>query len=182
MRQPKNRAQAMIELALLAPMIFLLLIFVFDLARAAATWAALSEAVREGSRESVTIGQTTAATDSAIIGNTQQFGVNLSLSPVTGCVHGYTSGMPTPPPAAGNTGYIYIVAPAAGQPNAPSGGAGFAETVNAGCNAIDAAGLGRYPLKVVIAYKFQPFTPFASTFMPSGGITMIASSTMSTEF
>ena len=56
-----------------------------------------------------------------------------------------------------------------------------AETVNAGCNAITAAGLGRYPLKVVIAYNYQPFTPFASQFMP-GGITMIASSTMSTEF
>lgn len=181
MRRQKKRAQAMVELAMLAPMIFMLLIFVFDLARAAATWAALSEAVREGARESVTIGQTTAATDYAIIGNTQVYGVNLSLNPVTGCVHGHTAGMPTPPPSAANTGYIYIVAPTAGQPNAPSGGAGFAETVSAGCNAINAAGLGTYPLKVVVAYNFQPFTPFASQFMP-GGITMIASSTMNTEF
>ena len=181
MHRPKKRAQAMIELAILAPMIFMLLIFVFDLARAAATWAAISEAVREGSRESVTIGQTTAATDSAIIGNTQIFGVNLSLSPVTGCVHGHSSGMVTPPPMAANTGYIYILSTAAGQPNAPSGGAGFAETVSAGCNAINPAGLGTYPLKVVIAYNYQPFTPFASQFMP-GGIPMIASSTMNTEF
>jgi Flp pilus assembly protein TadG len=171
----------MVELAMLAPMIFMLLIFVFDLARAAATWAAISEAVREGSRTSVTIGQTTSATDNTILGNTQIFGVNLSLGPVTGCVHGHSSGMVTPAPATGNTGYIYILSTAAGQPNAPSGGAGFAETVNAGCNAINAAGLGRYPIKVVIAYNYQPFTPFASQFMP-GGITMIASSTMSTEF
>jgi Flp pilus assembly protein TadG len=162
-------------------MIFMLLIFVFDLARAAATWAALSEAVREGSRQSVTIGQTTAATDYAIIGNTQAFGVNMSISPVTGCLHGHSSGTVTPPPATANTGYIYILSTAAGQPNAPSGGAGFAETVNAGCNAINAAGLGSYPLKVVIVYNFQPFTPFASQFMP-GGITMTASSTMNTEF
>ena len=181
MRRPKKRAQAMIEMAMLAPMIFMLLIFVFDLARAAATWAAISEAVREGSRASVTIGQTTAATDSAIIGNTQAFGVNLSISPVAGCVHGHSSGAVTPPPATGNTGYIYITSTVSGQPNAPSGGAGFAETVAAGCNAINAASLGTYPLKVVIAYKFQPFTPFASQFMP-GGITMVASSTMNTEF
>ncbi len=181
MRRPKKRAQAMIELAMLAPLIFVLLIFVFDLARAAATWAAISEAVREGSRTSVTIGQTTAATDNAIIGSTRAFGVNLALNPVSGCVHGRTSGMVTPPPSAGNTGYIYVLSTVAGQPNAPSGGAGYAETVSAGCNAINAAGLGRYPLKVVIAYNYQPFTPFASQFMP-GGITMIASSTMSTEF
>ena len=181
MRRPKKRAQAMIELAMLAPMIFMLLIFVFDLARAAATWAAISEAVREGSRNSVTIGQATAATDNSIIGNIEMFGVNLSLSPVTGCLHGHSSGTVTPPPTAANTGYIYILSDVAGQPNAPSGGAGFAETVSAGCNAINAAGLGTYPLKIVIAYNFQPFTPFASQFMP-GGITMIASSTMNTEF
>jgi len=180
-RRPKKRAQAMVELAMLAPMIFMLLIFVFDLARAAATWAAISEAVREGSRTSVTIGQTTAATDYAIIGSTQAFGVNLALNPVSGCVHGRTSGMVTPPPTTGNTGYIYILSTVAGQPNAPSGGAGFAETASAGCNAINAAGLGTYPMKVVIASNYQPFTPFASQFMP-GGITMIASSTMSTEF
>ena len=41
--------------------------------------------------------------------------------------------------------------------------------------------MGTYPLKVVIAYNFQPFTPFAQQFMP-GGITMVASSTMNTEF
>lgn len=181
MRRPTKRAQAMIELVLLAPLIFLLMIFVFDLARAAATWAALSEAVREGSRNSVVIGQTTSASDYSIIGNIQIFGVNLSLSPVPGCVHGYSSGLVTPPPTTGNTGYIYILSTAAGQPNAPQGGAGFAETVNAGCNAINAAGLGTYPLKVVIAYNYQPFTPFASQFMP-GGIPMIASSTMNTEF
>src|SRR5437899_12344679 len=103
MRRPKKRAQAMVELAMLAPMIFILLIFVFDLARAAATWAAISEAVREGSRTSVTIGQTTAATDYAIIGSTQAFGVNLALNPVSGCVHGRTSGMVTPPPTAGRS-------------------------------------------------------------------------------
>src|SRR2546427_10498781 len=151
MRRPKKRAQAMIEPPMLAPMIFMLLIFVFDLARAAATWAAISEAVREGSRTSVTIGQTTAATDYAIIGNTQAFGVNLSITPVTGCVHGRSSGMATPPPTAGNTGYIYRLSAGSGQPNAPSGGAGYAETVSAGCNAITAARLGRYPVKIVIA-------------------------------
>src|SRR5207249_11882289 len=98
MGRPKKRAQAMIELAMLAPMIFMLLIFVFDLARAAATWAAISEAVREGSRTSVTIGQTTAATDYAIIGSTQAFGVNLALHPVSGCVHGRPSARGTPRP------------------------------------------------------------------------------------
>ena len=56
-----------------------------------------------------------------------------------------------------------------------------AEANNAGCNPAVVAGLGTYPIKIVIAYNFQPFTPFASQFMP-GGITMTASSTMNTEF
>src|SRR5437868_14818512 len=142
MRGKGKSAQAMIEMAMLAPMIFMLLIFVFDLARAAATWAAISEAVREGSRTSVVIGQTTAATDYAIIGNTQAFGVNLTLNPVSGCVHGHTSGMVTPPPTTGNTGYIYILSSVAVQPNAPSGGAGFVESASACCNVIYADWLG----------------------------------------
>jgi Flp pilus assembly protein TadG len=179
MSRPKKQAQAMIEMALLAPMIFLLLIFVFDLARAAATWAAISEAVREGSRNSVVIGTGTAATDNTIISYTKIFGVNLAVDAVTGCIHGHTTAPATPAPATGNTGYIYILSTVAGQPNAPQGQG--AEANNAGCNAVNAGGLGTYPLKVVIAYNFQPFTPFASQFMP-GGITMTASSTVNTEF
>jgi len=171
----------MVELALLAPFIFLLLIFVFDLARAAATWASLSEAVREGSRESVVIGTGTMATDATIVTNTTLYGVNMNLSAAPNCLHGHTSGTAATPPAANNTGYVYVLSTVSGQPNAPQGGAGGSETAGAGCNAINAAGLGTYPLKVVIVYKFQPMTPFATTFMP-GGITMTVSSTMNTEF
>ena len=186
MRRRRQEAQAMTEMAMLAPLIFLLMIFVFDLARAAATWAAISEAVREGSRESVVIGQpglSTAATDASIFTAVENYGVNLSIQQAPGCVHGHSSGTVTPAPATPNTGYIYILAanPATSTVDSPSGGAGYAETVSAGCNAINSAPLGTYPLQVVIAYKFQPFTPFASQFMPSG-ITMTASSTMNTEF
>ena len=184
MRRRHQKAQAMTEMAMLAPLIFLLMIFVFDLARAAATWAAISEAVREGSRESVVIGEpglATAATDGSIITAVKSYGINLAIDQAPGCIHGHSSGSVTPAPATGNTGYIYILSTASGQPDSPSGGAGFAETVNAGCNAVSAAPLGTYPLKVVIAYNFQPFTPFASQFIP-GGITMVASSTMNTEF
>jgi len=181
MRRSHPRGQAMIEMALLAPMIFMLLIFVFDLARAAATWAAISEAVREGSRNSVVVGTGTAATDNSIVGNAQLFGVNLALNSASGCIHGHTSGTVTPAPTAANSGYVYILSTVGGQPNAPQGQAGVAETVTVGCNAVNAAGMGTYPLKVVIAYNFQPFTPFAQQFMP-GGITMVASSTMNTEF
>lgn len=185
MRRFSRRGQALVETAMLAPIIFLLLIFVFDLARAAYTWAAISEAVREGARNAITIGTTTSApsTDSTIIGAVKAFGVNLPLHEVTGCYHGHSSGSATPAPATGNTGYIYIVAPASGQPNAPQGQSTVspAETVNVGCNAVNIAGLGTYQLKIVVAYNFQPFTPFAQQFLP-GGITMVASSTMYTEF
>jgi Flp pilus assembly protein TadG len=183
MRRSRKRAQALVEMAMLTPMLLLTLVFVFDLARAAATWAAISEAVREGARNSVVIGTGTAATDASIVGNVKVFGVNMTLSTISGCIHGYSSGALTPPPSAGNTGYIYLVpgSAAAGAPNAPGGQAGLVETVNVGCNAVNAAGPGAYPLKVVIAYNFQPFTPFAQQFMP-GGITMVASSAMFTEF
>lgn len=186
MRHRRRSAQAITEMAILAPIIFLLMIFVFDLARAAATWAAISEAVREGSRESVVIGEpglSTAATDGSILSTVKSYGVNLIIQQEPGCIHGHSSGAITQAPATGNTGYIYILAatPSSTAIDSPSGGAGFAETVSAGCYAINSAPLGTYPLKVVIAYNFQPVTPFASQFMP-GGITMTASSTMNTEF
>ena len=187
MRRRSERAQAMTEMAMLAPMIFLLFIFVFDLARAAATWAAIAEAVREGARTSVTMNTTTgqgyAANDSRIIANAEIFGPNLTLSAISGCYHGYSSGNATPAPTTGNSGYIYIMPSGTSTYNAPQGQAVVApaETVNAACNAVNIAPYGTYPLKIVIAYNFQPFTPFASTFMPNG-ITMLASSTMYTEY
>src|SRR5438128_11254748 len=108
MRRPKKRAQAMVELALLAPMIFMLLIFVFDLARAAATWAAISEAAREGSRNSVLIGTGAAAPDNSIVGSTKLFGVKLSINAVAGRIHGIppATNPGTAAPAAADTGHI----------------------------------------------------------------------------
>lgn len=185
MRRRRQAAQAMIEMALLAPIIFILLVFTFDLARAAYTWAAISEATREGARQATLIGTTTQTgpNDSQVVSAVRSFGPNLVLSSVAGCYHGYSSGTATPAPTIGNSGYIYIVAPTSGQPNAPQGQKAVspAETVSAGCNAVNIATLGTTPIKVVVAYKFTPFTPFALQFMP-GGITMVASSTMQTEF
>jgi Flp pilus assembly protein TadG len=185
MHRRGQKAQALVEMSLLAPIIFILLVFVFDLARAAYTWAAISEAVREGARQAILIGTTTQTgpSDSQVISAVKSFGPNLVLSSVAGCYHGYSSGTATPAPSLGNSGYIYIVAPTAGQPNAPQGQSSVspAETVSAGCNAVNIAPLGTSPLKIVVAYKFTPFTPFAQQFMP-GGITIVASSTMYTEF
>lgn len=185
MRRRRQKAQAMIEMALLAPIIFTLLVFTFDLARAAYVWAAISEAAREGARTAIVIGTTTQVgpNDSQVISAVKSFGPNLSLSAVAGCYHGHSSGTATPAPTTGNSGYIYIVAPTSGQPNAPQGQSAVspAETVSAGCNAVNIATLGTTPIQVVVAYKFTPFTPFAQQFMP-GGITMVASSTMNTEF
>ncbi len=185
MRHHGQKAQAMIEMALLAPIMFTLLVFSFDLARAAYTWAAISEAAREGARQATLIGTTTQTgpNDSQVISSVKSFGPNLALSSVAGCYHGYSSGTTTPAPTTGNSGYIYIVAPTSGQPNAPQGQRAVspAETVSAGCNAVNIATLGTTPIKVVDAYQFTPFTPFAQQFMP-GGITIVASSTMGTEF
>ena len=183
MRRPSSKlAQSTIELAMLAPIFFVLLSAVFDFARAAAVYAALSNVAREGGREAIIASYAgSVSNDAQIVGEVQAFAIGVSLSPAT-CIHGWTAAPAIHMPTTANTGLIYILpgTATAGAANAPAGQA--SGSAGAGCVSHIPAGAGTYPLKVEIVYNFVPITPFAAQFMGSGGFNMIVTSTMYTEF
>lgn len=181
MRHRGRRAQALLEFAFLAPIFFLIITVVFDFARAAWTYSSLSLVAREGGRQAILAQYGTSnPTDLNITDAIQDYAFGLSLS-TAGCVHGWSTAPTIHTPTTPNTGYIYILAGSStpGAPNAPSGQT--SGSAGAGCVSHIPAGYGANPLKVEIVYNFQPITPFASQFMPSG-IPMTVTSTMYTEF
>jgi len=179
MSRKRKRAQALVEIAMVAPMLFILLTAVFDFGRAAYTWSVLAAAAREGGRISVPNGPAAVLpTDDTVINQTRSMAFGIALTGAA-CVHGQSSGTLTPAPATANTGYIYILPVGAStNPNSPAGTSG---SVSAGCNPISTVSADATALEVVIVYRFVPFTPFASQFM-NNGITMTASSVMYTEY
>ena len=175
----RQRAQAMLELAMLAPIFILVITMVFDFARAAWTYSALAAVLREGGRNAILAQYgTSSSTDATVLTQVQNYAIGLSLSTAT-CVHGWSSAPTLHAPTTDNTGWIYIMPGVAGGPNAPSGQP--AGSAGAGCIADNPAGYGANPLEIQIVYKFVPITPFASQFFGSG-ITMNVTSTMYTEF
>lgn len=182
MRRRSKRAQALIELVLLAPIFFMMLSAVFDFARAAAVYTSLSNVAREGGREAIIASYAgSASNDNAIVGQVGQYAIGVSLSPAT-CIHGWSGSPAIHMPTTANSGLIYILAGSstAGAANAPSGQT--SGSAGAGCVSHIPAGAGTYPLKIEIVYNFVPITPFASQFMGSSGFNMIVTSTMYTEF
>ncbi len=178
----RQRAQAMIELALLAPIIFLVLTAVFDFGRAAMVYASLSNVAREGGRSAIITTYTgTGPTDASVTGQVQAYAIGLNLSPAA-CAHGWSSAPVIHSPTTANTGWIYVLAgtSTAGAPNSPSGQA--SGSAGAGCVSHIPASSGTYPLKVEVVYDFVPITPFASQLMGGSGFVMRVTSTMYTEF
>ena len=179
MRRRKSRAQAMLEFAMLAPVFFLMFTAVVDFARAAWTYSVLANDLREGARNAILAQYgTSSSTDATVLAQVQKYAIGLSLSTAT-CVHGWNTAPTIHAPATDNTGWIYIMPGQSGGPNAPSGQTG---SLAAPCLTHIPAGYGAYPLEIQIVYRFKPFTPFASQFFGSGGITMNVTSTMYTEF
>jgi len=177
-RRPRwRRAQSLVETALIAPILVMLLLTVVDFGRAAYAYSSLSAAVREGARVAIRTGSVRPA-DADVLTAVQQNAIGLSLSPAP-CVNGYTSG-PLSAPSAANTGYIYIVAGATGQAaNAPGGQAPAA--ASGSCAAITPVDAASYPLSVSVLYSFQPLTPLAQQFLGSN-LVMTVTSTMNTEY
>jgi hypothetical protein len=181
-RRSSKDAQAMIELALLAPIFFLMLSGVFDFARAAAVYTSLSNVTREGGRDAILASYgTPGPNDASIVGQVQTFAIGVPLSGAA-CIHGWSSAPAIHMPTTANTGWVYILAgtATAGAANAPATQAPGSAGV--GCVNHIPAGAGTYPLKIEVVYNFVPITPFAAQFMGSTGFMMVVTSTMYTEF
>jgi len=173
MKWTKN-GQSMVEMAMIAPFLVMILLLLIDFGRAAYDYATLAGAAREGARAAITTGNGR-PDNNRVIGAVEQNGIGLSLNSGT-CVN-------DPPPASpampANTGLVYVGAGSGNTTtNAPAGQAPAGAGV---CGAVVPSYAGHYALTVTIKYNFQPLTPFGSQFFPSG-IVMTVTSTMSTEY
>ena len=170
----RRRGQSLVEMALIAPFLIMILLTVIDCGRAAYDYSTLAAAAREGARAAITTGNNR-PDNSRVIGAVQAAAIGLALN--TGnCVNDTPA--PTQPMIA-NTGYIYVGGGNGNvTPNAP---AGQAPAAAGGCQAVVPSYAGHNPLTVTIKYSFMPLTPFGSQFFP-GGIVMTVTSTMSTEY
>jgi len=184
MRQRKKRAQSLVEMALIAPLLIMMLVSVIDFGRAAYDYSTLSAAVREGARQAALTGPTR-MTDADVVAAVRKYAVGLSLAPAP-CVNGVLTGSPWPPStpssAAPNTGVIYIVSGSSS--SAGRNGAGGPAPANASgsCAAVNPAYAGHYPLTIKVVYNFQPLTPFVQQFLGSGSVYLTVASTMTTEY
>lgn len=184
MRLRKKRAQSLVEMAMIAPILIMMLVSVIDFGRAAYDYSTLAGAVREGARQAALTGGTRMA-DADVVAAVQRYAVGLSLSPAS-CINGAYSATAWPPvtpsSAAPNTGVIYIVSGSSNSSsiNAPAGQAPAGAT--ASCAAVNPAYAGRYPLTIKVVYNFQPLTPFVQQFLGSGSVTLTVASTMTTEY
>ncbi len=173
MRDRERSGQSLVEMAMIAPILLLMLISVIDFGRAAYDYATLSAAVREGARTAAHSGASR-PTDSEVVAAVQKYGYGLLLSSGP-CANG-----PITAPTSTNTGWVFVVGgPGNTVTNAPSGQA--AAAASGGCNAINPSLGGSYILSVTIKYAFQPLTPLAQQFL-GNSLVMTVTSSMSTEY
>ncbi len=176
-RKRTQRAQSLVEMALIAPVLVIMLLMVIDCGRATYTYSTLAEAARAGARAAITTGSTR-PDNSRAIGLARQYGLGLSLSAAT-CPN---DPVPATPTMAPETGLVYIGAPSGSLTGVPNAPAGQAPAAAGTCLwPVVPSYAGHNPLTLTIKYNFQPLTPFGSQFFP-GGIVMTVSSTMSTEY
>jgi Flp pilus assembly protein TadG len=170
-----KRGQSLVEMALVAPFLIMILLMVIDCGRAAYDYSALAGAAREGARAAITTGNNR-PDNTRVIGAVQANAFGLTLHPGT-CVN---DAPPATPAMSPNTGLVYVGAGSGNATtNAPAGQA--ASGAAGGCGAVTPSYAGHNALAVTVKYNFQPLTPFGSQFFP-GGIVMTVTSTMSTEY
>ena len=169
----------MVEFALVAPLLFLLLFGIVDFGRVIYVYVTINQAVNEGVR--------TAIRDSALLptnvdveNSVKQHAVDVFLA--NPCPNGPIT-TATPPT---NQGWVYIT-----QPNPPSTRESLSKDLknapggqmwgfSAGsCSAINPA-YDHSPLQVTIRYNFVPFTPLIRQF--AGSIVITAAAVYNTEY
>jgi hypothetical protein len=179
-RRRAQRSQAIVEFALIAPVLIVLLFGIVDFGRVVYVYATLNQAVNEGAR--------TAIRDSALLPrnadvmtSVRTHAVDVSLA--NPCPNGPITALI--PPA--NQGWIYITEPnppTAPEPLSPSlqdapGGQPWANAT-ASCSATNPAH-DHAPLQVTIRYNFVPFTPIIQQ-LTANRIVISAAATYKTEY
>lgn len=176
-----QRSQGLVEFALVAPVLLLLLFGVVDFGRVIYIYATLNQAVHEGAR--------TAIRDSAVLPTNsdvetvvKQHAVAVHLA--NPCPNGPINPSNVPP---ANEGYLYIT-----EPNPPStpeslapsledapGGQMWANSTGT-CSATNPAH-DHAPLQITIRYNFVPFTPLIQQ-VAASHLVISAAATYDTEY
>ena len=177
----RQRSQSMVEFAIVAPVLLLLLFGVVDFGRVIYIYATINQAANEGARTAIRA-SALLPTNSDVETAVKQHAVDVSLA--NPCPNGpiITS---TIPPA--NQGWIYITepdAPSSVESLAPSlenapGGQTWAQA-STNCSATNPAH-DHAPLQVTIRYNFVPFTPIIQQ-VTASHIVISASATYKTEY
>ena len=173
-----QRSQALIEFALVSPVLLLLLFGIVDIGRAVFYYDTVNHAAREGARTAVRAsGQLPTNADVLATVTTQLIG-----APVTApCPQGPVTSA-TPP---GNAAWLYITEPGPPAtvettplPNAPGGEYPAAATVS--CSAVNPAG-GNQALQVTIRFNLILITPVVAQ-ATANHILITASAIFRTEY
>ncbi|HKW60866.1 MAG TPA: TadE family protein [Candidatus Dormibacteraeota bacterium] len=155
----EQRSQALIEFALVSPVLLLLLFGTIDIGRAIFYYDALNHAAREGARAAARASnQLPTNADVLSVVNGQMLGVSVSMPCPQGPVTSST------PPA--NSAYLYVTEPAppatvetTPPPNAPGGEYGSAAA--GGCSAVNPA-TGNDQLQVTLRFNLVLITPIVA--------------------
>lgn len=173
-----QRSQALIEFALVSPVLLLLVFGVIDLGRAVFYYDMLNHAAREGARVAARASNSL-PTNSDVLNavNAQMQGI-----PVTEpCPQGpISSGVPPP-----NSAWLYITEPAppalaeaTPPPNAPGGE--YPSAAGGGCSAVNPA-VGNDQLQVTLKFNLVLITPIVGQFS-AGHIVITAAAVYRTEY
>jgi hypothetical protein len=177
---PKNnqRSQALIEFALISPVLLLLLFGIIDIGRAVFYYDTLSHAAREGARTAVQA-STRLPTNADVLTTvtTQLVGMQVTEPCPQGPVTSAT------PPA--NTAWLYVTEPnpPAGVENTPpmnAPGGEYAAPAAGGCSAVNPAG-NNAQLQVTLRFNLILITPVIAQ-ATANRITITAAAIFRTEY
>lgn len=177
----RQRSQAIVEFAIVAPVLVLLLFGVVDFGRLIYIYATLNQAVNEGTRTAIR-DSALLPTNSDVETSVKRHAVDVSLA--NPCPNGPIDTTQIP---GSNQGWIYITEPDAPASletlsptleNAP-GGQMWANS-NGTCSATNPAH-DHAPIQVTIRYNFVPITPLIQQ-VTANHIVLSASATYKTEY
>jgi hypothetical protein len=182
-----QRSQAIVEFAIVAPILLLLVFGIIDFGRVIYTYVTLDQAVNEGARAAV-IASAPLPTDADVETAVKRHAVDVALA--NPCPNGPIDSASPP----SNSGWIYITEQ--GWPtsveqlsatlfNAPGGqvAAGAAQSTTDAtltCSAIDPIN-GHKAIQVTIVYNFVPLTPLIQQ-VTANHIIITASAVYKTEY
>jgi Flp pilus assembly protein TadG len=158
----RQRAQSMVETALVLPIFLVLLFMTVDLARATYTWVMMGQDAQSAARQAALNGNQTsdcsAITGAVTAGN----GVTLTADPKSIINNGSPSASPAPwtAPTQANAGYLYIY-PAQATANPPA-----SNCSNASPGAGSPARPAQKSVTAIVNFNFVPWTPLVSQLLP----------------